>query len=259
VTIRHLLTHTSGLRVGPIFYRPLIQASDEHPDAPSLQLEVARFGATGPEVTPGTSYSYSNAGYNTLGALIEVASQMPLADFLRERLYAPLGMKDSLNHESQAEHSRMSKVYRGGREGRDAAPAWTTSWKPGDAPDYPFVRASGGMISTAWDYATFCRMFLNGGIHGERRLLRADTVEIMTQPQTRALYSNEEIGRPSSFYGLGWQVSAGGVFSHGGSDGTQAWIDPERDLIVLALTQTPGARPDPRGRFRQAVVEACVD
>jgi CubicO group peptidase (beta-lactamase class C family) len=58
---------------------------------------------------------------------------------------------------------------------------------------------------------------------------------------------------------LGWQVSAGGVFSHGGSDGTQAWIDPERDLIVLALTQTPGARPDPRGRFRQAVVEACVD
>ena len=169
-----LLSHTSGFRIGPIFLQPLVGMSDEHPDAPSLQVEVARFGEIGAKMPPGTSYRYSNAGYNTLGALIEVASEMPLKQYLRERIYEPLGMADSCNHESDADHARMSNVFR--RRGREGG--WEIDWKPGDPPDYPFPRASGGMISTARDYAVFCQAFLNGGIHdGDRILLDATTGE----------------------------------------------------------------------------------
>ena len=86
ITIQQLLTHASGFRIGPIFY-----PFDED-EMPTLLGAVARFGAEGPEVEPGTSYSYSNAGFNTLGAVIEVASGMPLEEFLRTRIYEPLGM-----------------------------------------------------------------------------------------------------------------------------------------------------------------------
>ncbi len=71
ITVKQLLTHTSGLRIKPIFLKPLIQKSSEHPDAPSLQVEVARFGAIGAEKEPGATWMYNNAGYNTLAALIE--------------------------------------------------------------------------------------------------------------------------------------------------------------------------------------------
>ena len=67
IKIRHLLTHTSGFRIKPLFFSPLIQKSAEHPDAPNLQLEVARFGEIGAEELPGTTYSYSNAGFNKIG------------------------------------------------------------------------------------------------------------------------------------------------------------------------------------------------
>ncbi len=91
ITLRQLLSHTGGLRIGPIFYRPLTARSADHPDAPSLQVEVDRFGEVGAEVIPGTSYSYSNPGFNTLGALIEIGSGSSLGDYLRQRIYEPLG------------------------------------------------------------------------------------------------------------------------------------------------------------------------
>ena len=97
ITIHHLLTHTSGFRIEPIFFDPLTEKSPEHPDAPSLQLEVNRFGEVGATEPVGATYSYSNPGYNTLGALIEVASDQPLDVFLRERIYGEQGVA-SRNH-----------------------------------------------------------------------------------------------------------------------------------------------------------------
>ena len=114
----------------------------------------------GAEVLPGTSYSYSNPGYNTLGALVEIASGQSLESYLDERIYTPLGMHDSYNHELPGKLDRMGAVYY-----RRQAGEWVPGWEPGDEPQVPFVRASGGMISTAWDYAIFCQMFLNGGIY----------------------------------------------------------------------------------------------
>jgi CubicO group peptidase (beta-lactamase class C family) len=250
IKIRHLLTHTSGLRIPTIFLMPLMEKSAEHPDAPSLLLEASRIGAIGSDEVPGTTYSYSNAGFNTLGAIVEIASGQPLELFLKQRIYEPLGMSDSCNHESKAPAQRMASVY-DRREGQ-----WTRRWKPGDPPDYPFVRASGGMVSTAWDYAKFCLMFLNGGTYDGKKVLKPESVEAATSPQTQWLYKEEQRRTMTSFYGFGWSVSLNGVYSHGGSDGTFAWIDPARKVIGLVFTQSPGGRI-PVQQFMK-VVEASV-
>jgi CubicO group peptidase (beta-lactamase class C family) len=249
ISIHHLLTHTSGFRIGTLFLEPYLKPSKEHPDAPTLRLEAARIGEVGAAVPPGTSYSYSNPGYNTLGALIEIASGRPLEVFLREDLYAPLGMVDSYHHEVaeklDGKLARMGAVYYERKAGR-----WSAGWRPGDPPQVPFVRASGGMISTAWDYAIFLQMLLNGGEYGGARILKPETVKTMTSPQFPT--------GPGTAYGYGWSVADDGTWSHGGSDGTFAWVDPARDLIGIVLTQTPRGR-NPRDRFIELVKLAVVE
>ncbi|NNF25610.1 MAG: beta-lactamase family protein, partial [Gemmatimonadetes bacterium] len=248
INVGHLLSHASGFRIPTLFLSPYMEPTSEHPDAPTLQLEAARFGPVGADVVPGTTYSYSNPGYNTLGALIEMASERPLEAFLDEQIYTPLGMGDSYHHEvdekMDGKLSRMSVVYYE-REGGD----WIPGWSPGDRPQVPFVRASGGMISTVDDYAIFCQMFLNGGEYGGRRILSPETVEVMTSPKIR---QNPDSDAPAVYYGYGWAVDEEGVYSHSGSDGTLAWVDPHRNVIGLVFTQTPRGR-NPVARFRALV------
>ncbi len=255
--IRHLLNHTSGFRINSLFLQPYMEPSAEHPDAPNLQLEAARFGEVGAEVLPGTSYSYSNPGYNTLGALVGIASGQSLESFLDERIYTPLGMDDSYNHELpeklDGKLERMGAVYYQQRNGE-----WIPGWEAGDEPQVPFVRASGGMISTAWDYAIFCQMFLNGGVYGGARILTERTVQTMTSDTylSGGEFDPERGARVG--YGHGWSVAEDGTFSHTGSDGTGAWVDPNHDLIVLVFTQTPrGANP--RGKFLELVQAAFME
>ncbi len=112
ITIGHLLSHSSGLRISSLFLEPLMQPTERHPDAPNLLLESARFGSIGAEVTPGLSYSYNNPGYNTLAALIEMSSGQLLEEYLEENVYSPLGMEDSYNH--QIGHTLEGKLDRMG-------------------------------------------------------------------------------------------------------------------------------------------------
>jgi D-aminopeptidase len=250
ITIRHLLSHTSGLRIRPIFITPLLTQEDGINDAPSLQAEVDRFAGIGIEKPPGETYSYSNPGYQVLGRLIEVASGQPLKEYLREAIYEPLGMTDSFNHESDAPAKRMCCVY-AWKDGKR-----TARWRPEDGPDWPIVRASGGMISTANDYAAFCQMYLNDGKYNGRRILQPSSVREVTRLQTLGAYSPQEAASRETFYGLGWSVDRQGIYSHSGSDGTKAWIDPQRKLIVLVFTQSPGG-DNPRDRFFDIVLAAC--
>ena len=242
VTVAHLLSHTSGLRIPVIFY-----PFDLKEGAPSLRAAVDRFGREGPEVEPGTSYSYSNAGFNTLGAVIEVAAGMPLEQFLKTHIYDPLGMTDSLNREDPAKLARMATVYRG-RSGPDGRVEFRKGFSPGDPPDYPVIRASGGLISTALDYAKFLQMYLNGGRYGGARILSADSIRQAVTPRIKA---NER-----SQYGFGWMIGNDGTYSHGGSDGTMGWVDPARDLIGLIFTQSPGGK-NPVAQFQKLVAESC--
>ena len=158
-------------------------------------------------------------------------------------------MNDSYHHEvdekMDGKLDRMSVVY----YQRDGSGEWMPGWTPGDPPQVPFVRASGGMISTAGDYVIFCQMFLNGGEYGGRRYLSDESVRLMTTPKIR---TNPGSSGPASYYGYGWSVSEEGVYSHGGSDGTNAFVDPNRNLIVLVFTQTPAGR-NPVRRFREIV------
>lgn len=237
ITIDQLLSHTSGFRINTLFLEPYMSRSPEHPDAPTLQLEVARYGEVGAAVAPGTTYSYSNPGFNTLGALIEIAGGKPLDVFLRDEIYRPLGMVDTYNHEVagklDGKLNRMGAVYYTRKDGR-----WVAGWKPGDDAQVPFVRASGGLISTAWDYAIFLQTFLNGGSYGNVTLLQPETVKLMTTVHT------PPVPGIAGGYGYGWMLDGNGVYSHGGSDGTFAWVDPVRNIIGLVLTQTPrGANP----------------
>ncbi len=256
IQIRHLLNHTAGFRIGTLFLQPYMQPSAEHPDAPNLKLEAARFGEVGAEVVPGTSYSYSNPGYNTLGALVEIASGQSLESFLDDRIYTPLGMDDSYNHELpeklDGKLDRMGAVYYQRRDGE-----WIPGWEAGDSPQVPFVRASGGMISTAADYAVFCQMFLNGGVYDGVRILSEETAETLTSDTyfSGGEFDPERGARVG--YGFGWAVAEDGTFSHTGSDGTAAWVDPNHGLIVLAFTQTPRGN-NPRGKFLEVVRSAIM-
>lgn len=250
IQVKHLASHTSGLRIPTLFLSPLMKPDAEHPDAPNLRLEAARFGEIGAEVLPGTSYSYSNPGYNTIGALIELRSGKSLEEFLRAELYRPLGMADTHHMETRealgAGLDRMGVIY---YERGDSA--WTPGWSPGDPPISPFVRASGGMISTAADYAIFLQMILNGGVYDGRRYLRAETIREMKSPKTDNLGSES---RPS-WYGYGWMVEEDGSFGHSGSDGTYAWVDPANRIIGMVLTQTPRGS-NPRRAFVELVRQA---
>ena len=247
ITIGQLLSHSSGLRIRSLFLSPLMEPTAEHPDAPTLQLESARFGETGAAVPPGETYSYSNPGYNTLAALVEIASGKLLEDYLKDGVYGPLGMEDSYNHraghEVDGKLDRMGAVYYRRGDGGD----WTPGGTPGGPVAYPFARGSGGMISTAWDYAIFAQAFLNGGVYDGRRILTEESVRTMISPKSHIRGE----GDAASYYGYGWRLSDG-TYGHGGSDGTNAWIDPERELIGLIFTQTPRGR-NPLQRFRELV------
>ncbi len=257
IQLKHLLSHTSGFRINSLFLEPYMEPSPEHPDAPTLQLEAARFGEVGAEVLPGTSYSYSNPGFNTLGALVEIASGQPLEEFLDERIYTPLGMDDSYHHEVaeklDGKLDRMGAVYYTKQNGE-----WMPGWEPGDPPQVPFVRASGGMISTAMDYAVFCQMYLNGGVYGGVRIIQEETVEVMTKPFFLAGGDADPERGVSIGYGYGWNVAEDGTFSHTGSDGTGAWVDPNHELIVLVFTQTPRGM-NPRTKFVELVRSAIME
>jgi CubicO group peptidase (beta-lactamase class C family) len=95
------------------------------------------------------------------------------------------------------------------------------------------------MITTAKDYAVFCQMFLNGGIYNGSRILKEETVKLITFPHTASIYTSQESAELKAFYGYGWSVSKEAYFSHSGSDGTFAWVDPANELIVLVFTQSP--------------------
>ena len=244
VTIRQLLTHSSGLRIPTLFVYPLTSKSDAHPNAPDLVTECARFGEIGPSRAPGATYSYSNPGYNLLAGVVELASERPFADFCRARFYEPLGMKDSCHHETVADNDRMSVVVQAQGEGR-----WRVRWRPHGAPTVPFVRGSGGMISTAADFERFARLFVEAGARGGRPQLAPATVAAATRDQLPHI--------EDARYGFGWRIIDGG-FSHSGSDGTYAWCSPDRRLVGLVFTQTQSSKAltAARERFRADVLAA---
>lgn len=268
VTIRQLLLHNAGFQRFEVFHEGLTPHSDDEPQAPSLAVEARELGEHGPDVEPGTVFRYSNTGYNVVGAIIEKISGKKIDDYLKQEIFLPLGMHDTFHDTDVTDSDRMSRQY----WFRDGAWEDITASSPG------LARASGGLVSTAWDYAKFCQVLLDGGSHPSGRLLRRETLELATSPliEVSEAYLSEEVeaelGLQSEWYeyrdrraldldrhrGLGFVVSDTGVLSHGGVYGTFFYVDPARELVGVILTQSIYGG-NPGQAFIETVNRAIVD
>lgn len=256
VTLRDLLTHTSGLGDVP----------SPRPHATLAEL-VTAYAREPLAFEPGSRWSYSNAGINTLGRVVEVVSGTPFAEFLHTRLFRPLRMKDTTFWPSRSQARRLATAYAPGAVAGELMET-PIAFLQGDLPDRrrtPFP--AGGLFSTARDVARVYQMMLQGGIWEGNRLLSAAAVAELTRTQTGDLKTGFVEGMS---FGLGFAVVktpmgvtamfSPGTFGHGGAYGTQSWADPQRGVICILMIQRaklPNAdASDMRRVFQQAVIEA---
>jgi len=239
ITIRDLLTHTSGLTYGAFGNTPVdsIYRRERVLEQPDKNLaEWAELVASMPLLAdPGTRWNYS-VSTDVLGRVVEAVSGMPLDRFFRERIFDPLDMEDTGFHVPPEKLDRFVAVYRRAPEGLRMT----------DSPvDGPFTRAptflsgGGGLTSTAADYLRFARMLLNDGELDGVRLLRPETVARMRRnhlpEEMIPIFPGGDLG-----FGLGFSVSVvedPGTFAWAGVANTYFWIDPAEELIGFAWTQ----------------------
>jgi CubicO group peptidase (beta-lactamase class C family) len=238
ITLRDLLTHTSGLPNFP-------------PGLPDL---YARRNRTLAEATlvmsqrpldfkPGEKWAYCNPGIDTLGRIIEVVSGQSYETFLSQRVFEPLGMNDTVFRPGKEQLARLAGLYEI-KEGKLVEAA-----RPliGSAVEAKHPIPAGGLFSTGADLAKVYRMMLGKGKLGDKRILSEGSVATMTKLQTGDLPCGFV---PGMGFGFGWAVVkepqgvtemlSPGTFGHGGAFGTQGWIDPKKDLFMILLIQRSG-------------------
>lgn len=219
VTLRLLLEHRSGLPAGRDLWR--IAHSPEEARAAVLATPLV--------AAPGQTYEYSDLGADLLGFVVEAASGERLDAFLERRVFAPLGMADT--------HFRPDPSLRGRIAPTELTPprGYPLRGEVHDENAFALGGVAGhaGIFSTASDLAVFAQMMLNGGSYGGTRLVADSTVRLFTRRAagTRALGWDTCAGS----YGCGRYLSAN-AFGHTGFTGTSLWIDPDRDMFVILLT-----------------------
>lgn len=270
ITLRDLLTHTAGVGYGYGLGGDAWEAAGitgwyfAH-RSESVRETIDRMAALPFPAQPGQAFVY---GYSTdiLGAVVEAASGMALDDFLAERLFQPLDMRDTHFFVPPAKEARLAVVYNQG-EGLPRAPEGPGMDTQGQYVDGPRASFSGGagLVSTARDYSRFLQMLLDGGELEGERLLSPSTVALMTTDHIEALY-----GAPGMGFGLGFSVrddvGAGGVpgsegdYGWGGAYHTTYWVDPAEELVVVYLTQVrPGAGLDDHARLRALLYASVLE
>ena len=271
ITIRQLLTHTSGVSYGngPASDRwesAGIQgwyfADREEPVGDT----IARIAALPFDAHPGEQWIY---GYSIdiLGALIEAVSGQPLDEFLRTRILDPLGMEDTHFYLPIDKRDRLATVYSATNNGLERAPNPGHMVGQGAYVDGPRTSFSGGagLLSTAIDYARFLQMMLNGGELEGTRLLSRKTVELMTTN-----HLTDQPFRAGQGFGLGFSIvenvgarglpGSKGEYGWGGAYHSTYWVDPVEDLVVVYLTQLiPAGGLDDQGRLRALIYQAIED
>jgi CubicO group peptidase (beta-lactamase class C family) len=234
LTIRHLMTHTSGLREPPVEVSK--KATKLADLIPSIVAQPTLF-------EPGSKWSYCQSGINTGGRIIEVVSGQSYPDFLQQRIFSPLGMADTTFYPMAEQLPRIAKTYKLDKGELSEAPLGFLNGKsPSDTDRYPL--ANGGLFSTAGDYAKFLRMVLNKGTVDGKTYLSPKAVEQMTTIQSGDVVTGFT---PGNGWGIGWCVVkepqgvtaslSPGSCGHGGAYGTQAWIDPTKNLIYVLMIQ----------------------
>ncbi|HEY8970359.1 MAG TPA: serine hydrolase domain-containing protein [Puia sp.] len=269
ITFRDLLTHTSGLDYTGIGTEKMraIYAKAHIPsglgvidrDLRERMEALARL----PLVSqPGEKWVYG-LSIDVLGCLVEVISGRNLEQFCTERIFRPLGMKDTYFNVPASKASRLTTVYM--EDSLHHVVRWTKERTTID-PDYPlkekhYFSGGAGLTSTAYDYAIFLQTMLNGGIYNGARILSPRTVQMMTSGQLTFLFNGIDN------FGLGFGITSelsgargprnAGSFYWGGFFGTTYWADPRAGLVCLIMTQeNPSSHGDLAAKVEQLIYQS---
>ncbi|MCF3110844.1 beta-lactamase family protein [Niabella sp. CC-SYL272] len=271
ITIRDLLTHTSGLDYAQIG-SPNMKAIYAKAGIPAgfviqpqrLADAIDKLGTLPLVHQPGERFTY---GLNTdvLGRLVEVTSGMSLDAFFHKRIFEPLNMKDTYFHLPEAKQSRLVNVYTEDK-GTKALVPWTDTTFRGITVNYPvnnngYYSGGAGLVSTTADYAAFLQMILNKGVYNGKRLLSRHSVEMMTQNQIG------DLALGSNKFGLGFEITtdkgflklgqSAGSFAWGGFFGTSYWGDPREEIVALLFVQQwPFSHGELGDKFKALVYQA---
>jgi len=274
ITIRDLLTHTSGLgyaqigskEANAIYAKNEITAGIGVSNSTLLDA-MNRLGKLPLMHQPGERFTY---GLNTdlLGCLVEVVSGISLNDFLKNRIFDPLGMKDTYFYIPQEKADRLVNLYKEDSLGHLEKSVGNMLNGP-TAENYPLIKSSyysggAGLSSTAYDYAVFLQMLLNGGKYDGKQLLSRNSVRMMTMNQIG------DLSLGADKFGLGFQVvtergsartpANEGTFSWGGAFATSYWVDPKEKLVMLFYRQLQGSsHGDVVEKFRALAYSALTD
>lgn len=262
VTVRDLLTHTSGL--SPAMPTTANQPNDTVPLAAMAILS----GRTPLVSAPGAKWAYSNTGINTLGRIIEVVSGQPYAEFVQQRFLDPLDMNSTSFWPDVTLQASLATPYRKDKVTGELIAAGNSRFSQPLQDRKRTALPAGGLFSTANDLAQLYQMILRGGELDGHRFLRPETLKLMT--------TNQLGGMPKVSFADGMHMGLGfhlvgtpvgvteslspGSFGHGGAYGTQAWIDPvRRQAYVLLIQRTDLPNSDGseiRREFQKMAVEA---
>lgn len=225
ILVREILSHTSGL---PFKSSAQPGALDLLP----LKDAVHGFAAEPLNFQPNTAYAYSNEGLNTAARMIEVVSGIPYEQFMQQRLFTPLGMKDTTFWPNAEQLTRLAKTYKLDPQMKGLKEVEINQLTyPLDDRTHRYPMPAGGLFSTAEDVAKFARMILNGGAIDGKRFISAQSLHQMTSEQ------NGGLGGQS--YGFGWSVSKTG-FGHGGAFRNDLQIDQAKGRILIFMVQQDG-------------------
>jgi CubicO group peptidase (beta-lactamase class C family) len=259
ITIKDLMTHTSGLLSGGLG----TAVSDvQRQPTDTLASYIPRLGAVPLDFQPGTRWRYSpGAGIDTLARIVEIASGMTFDKFLSERIFEPLNMRSTFFNIPESDRSRLLNLYR--RAGGE--------WQRADTPAFlntrTYFSGAGGLVSSAEDYLRFEQMLLNRGEINGKRLLGSKTVELMGMNHVGDLFkgmrgTDEGLGYGLTVYVTLDEASAPawrskGSFGWAGAFGTITWNDRQEELACVLMIQQ--SNPQVQRDFHTAVMQAITD
>jgi CubicO group peptidase (beta-lactamase class C family) len=258
ITIKDLLTHVSGLGSGPMSTSDIDKVARK--DGERLADYIPRLGGTVLEFQPGSRWSYSpGAGFETLGRIIEIASGLPLDQFVQTRIFDPLGMRDITFWPTDAQMPRVATVY------QRTATGLTKTPMPNDTMSRNvYFRGSGGLYSSAEGYVPLGLMLANGGELNGKRILSRKSVEMLS-----AVHVPDTLpGRPAGEgFGLSVRVVSNhaargtllsdGTYGWSGAQGTHFFVDPKEQVVGILMVQTPNN--EVRNEFEDLVAQAIAD
>jgi CubicO group peptidase (beta-lactamase class C family) len=263
LTITQILTHTSGL--GEATGRPALEARTLA-DLEKLWLAAPM------QYEPGTQWKYTQSGINAAARIVEVISGRAFDVFLQERIFDPLGMKDTTFYPTVAQRARLVTAY---ARNKDTGALEAVPPREGYGSRNRPPLGNGGLFSTAPDYARFAQMLLNDGTIGGRRYLSAEALKLLTTPLTGDLptgfFQTDVWGNRGANYGWGLSTSilktphdgvasmlSPGTYGHGGAWGTQAWIDPVKGVAYILMIQRSGLPNSDASAIRLAFQRAAA-